>query len=216
VPPAASVPSTSPAPTTARLSTPTRVLVVGDSLSDPKVAGGAFVTEALRGCPTVEVVNRARGGWMVNQMRRDLERAQPKLGRLSHAVVFGGVNDVYSDETAGRTPEKIIADLERIYALAKEQGASVIGVTIAPWGGFARYYNPKRAESTRTINAWIRARAESGELGGLVDAYALLSCGDAERLCPEHEPPFRDGLHFGPSGQKRLGEALAAAFAPCP
>jgi len=191
------------------------VLVVGDSLSDPRVAGGAYVSEALRDCPATEILNRARGGWMVNQMRRDLERALPELGRLSHAVVFGGVNDVYSDETAGRTPDKIIRDLERIYELAKGQGAQVIGVTIAPWGGFARYFNPKRAESTRVVNAWIRERAESGELHAVVDAYALLSCGDPERLCADYEPPFRDGLHFGPAGQKRLGEALAGAFAPC-
>jgi lysophospholipase L1-like esterase len=192
------------------------VLVVGDSLSDPKVGGGGYLKEALRGCPAAELVNRARGGWMVNQMRRDLERVEPSLGRFSHAVVFGGVNDVYSDETAGRTPEKIVRDLEAIYALAQRHGARVIGVTIAPWGGFARYYNPKRAESARTINDWIAARAASGELEAVVHSGAALSCGDPERLCPEYEAPFRDGLHFGPEGQKRLGQALAPSFAPCP
>jgi lysophospholipase L1-like esterase len=191
------------------------VLVVGDSLSDGNVGGGAYLSEALRGCPGVELVNRARGGWMVNQMRRDLERVEAELGRFSHAVVFGGVNDIYSDETAGRTPDKITRDLEAIYAIAKRHGARVIGITIAPWGGFARYYNPKRAESTRTINAWIAARAASGDIDAAVDAGTALSCGDPERLCPEYEPPFRDGLHFGPAGQKRLGQALARSFAPC-
>jgi hypothetical protein len=50
----------------------------------------------------------------------------------------------------------------------------------------------------------------------VVDAYSLLSCGDAERICPRYEPPFRDGLHFGALGHEALGQALYdAAFNDC-
>lgn len=153
---------------------------------------------------------------MVNQMRRGFERAERAgLGSATHAIVFGGVNDVYSDESAQRTPEKITADLAAIYDLAGTLGAKVIALTIAPWGGFGRYYSSKRGEATRRINHWILEQAQSGRIAAAIDAYALLACGDPERLCPDYEPPFRDGLHFGPKGQAALGQALAPVFADC-
>jgi lysophospholipase L1-like esterase len=193
-----------------------RVLVIGDSLSDPSVGGGRYLSEALSSCPVRKVRNLARGGWMVNQMRRGLEReVAAGLGPATHAVVFGGVNDLYSDETAGRTPEKIIADLQAIYALASSLGARVIALTVAPWGGFGRYYNPRRAEATRRVNAWIQEQAASGRIAAVIDAHTLLACGDPERLCPEYEAPVRDGLHVGAKGQAVLGRALAAALGEC-
>lgn len=161
-------------------------------------------------------MNLAKGGFMVNQMRRRLEREVTSgLGSATHVIVFGGVNDVHSDETAGRVPHKITTDLAAIYRVAKSLGARVIGVTIAPWGGFTRYYNPRRAAATETVNAWIHQQARDGVIDGVVDAKRLLTCGDPERLCPEYEPPFRDGLHFGPEGHRVLGRALAARFADC-
>jgi len=37
-----------------------------------------------------------------------------------------------------------------------------------------------------------------------------------EELCPELAAPFKDGLHFGKLGQRRLGEAVfAAGFRGC-
>lgn len=205
-----------PSPTAMPVPLPWRVLVVGDSLSDPRVGGGGYVTRALHGCPDVEVVNLARGGWMVNQMRRRLEQeAQRGLGRATHLVVFGGVNDVYSDESAGRTPEKITADLAAIYAIGRSLGARVVALTIAPWGGFSRYYNPRRAQATRRVNDWIRAQLGENHVQAVVDASTLLACGDAERLCADYEAPFRDGLHFGPEGHAVLGAALSPAFGRC-
>jgi lysophospholipase L1-like esterase len=195
---------------------PVRVVVIGDSLSDPAVGGGRYLSTALGHCADKRVVNLAKGGLMVNQMRRKLEREIVNgLGPATHVIVFGGVNDIHSDETAGRVPRKITADLAAIYELSKSLGARVIGVTIAPWGGFSRYYTPKRAAATDSVNAWIHAKAASGLLDAVIDAHRLLSCGDPERLCPEYEPPFHDGLHFGPGGHRVLGQALAAQFAEC-
>jgi lysophospholipase L1-like esterase len=42
----------------------------------------------------------------------------------------------------------------------------------------------------------------------VIDAYPLLSCGDAERLCPELAAPHKDGIHFGPAGHEKIGAAL--------
>jgi lysophospholipase L1-like esterase len=193
-----------------------RVIVVGDSLSDPHVGGGGYLTQALAACPKAPIENLAKGGFMVNQMRRKLEReVRAGLGPATHMVVFGGVNDVYSDETAGRLPHKIISDLSAIYALGRGLGARVIAVTISPWGGFSRYYSPKRGRATDEVNSWIRKQVEAGNVAVAVDSTRALSCGDPERLCPDYEPPFHDGLHFGPNGHRALGRSLAPAFADC-
>lgn len=209
-------PSLGKARTSPSFEGPLRVVVVGDSLSDPAAGGGGYLRVGLRGCSSKALVNLAKGGFMVNQMRRRLEReVRNGLGEASHVIVFGGVNDLYSDETAGRVPGVIIEDLAKIYELARSLRARVIGVTVAPWAGFSRWYNPKRGAATREVNAWIRQQLAEGKLDAVIDAHELLSCGDPERLCPEFEVPFRDGLHFGPAGHGVLGQALAAEFRDC-
>ncbi len=154
---------------------------------------------------------------MVNQMRRSFDEQIASSSKpYTHLVVLGGVNDLYSDLTAFRTPPKIESDLEYMYRTAKARGMKVIALTVAPWGGFKRYFNPSRAEATHTVNAWIRERLAAGEADAVVDAYALLSCGDPDVLCDRFFTPFKDGIHFGPEGHRVLGEALyRAAFSDC-
>ncbi len=207
-----------PAPAPAPVApAPTAVLVLGDSLSDEAVGGGGFVKFLRARCPGVLFDNRAKGGFMVNQMRRRLENeVLPSAPAYSHAIVFGGVNDLYSDLTANRKLPRIQADLARIYSLLQARHVRVVAVTVTPWGGFTRYHTPARAEATRSLNEWILASPALGRAHTAVDAYPLLSCGDAEQLCPELAAPFKDGLHFGKLGQQRLGEALyQAAFQGC-
>lgn len=194
------------------------MLVVGDSLSDPRVGGGAYLKSLLAGCPGARFDNRARGGFMVNQMRRrfEAEVAAALPGPYTHLLVFGGVNDLYSDETAGRSIPEIQADLGTLYARGKAAGLRVVAVTVAPWGGFSRYFTPRRAETTRTLNTWIFDAQRAGRVDAVVDAHSVLACGDPDRLCPEYEPPFKDGLHFGPAGHQALGAALVSqAFPEC-
>lgn len=194
-----------------------RVLVLGDSLSDPRVQGGHYL-DPLAACPGVTIENFAKGGFMVNQMRRRFEsEVVPTLSKEpTDLIVFGGVNDLYSDETAGRTVEKISADLARIYDRAKAAGVRVIAVTVAPWGGFTRYYNERRGQATARLNAWIWQQRDAHRVDAIIDAASLLACGDPERLCPEYQPPFHDGLHFGRGGHAKLAEALLdGAFTWC-
>lgn len=155
---------------------------------------------------------------MVNQMRARFERDlfAPGRPRYTHVIVFGGVNDLYSDLTAGRVPAKISRDLAWMYARAKAQGLQVIAVTVAPWGGFERYHNARRAAATRELNSWIRAQAQAGSVDAVIDAHELLRCGHPDELCPEYARPFRDGLHFGALGHRELGRALfEQAFQTC-
>jgi lysophospholipase L1-like esterase len=202
----------------APLARPRHVIVLGDSLSDPKSHGGGYLTALSTACPKLIVDNHARGGFMLNQMRRRFEReVLPILPPdASDLILLGGVNDLYSDETAGRSLPKIEADLAAIFKQARARGLRVVALEVTPWGGVSRYFTPKRAEATRKLNAWLAAERAAGDIDVLVPSYGLLSCGDPEKLCPSYEPPFHDGLHFGKVGHERLGKALLSlAFANC-
>lgn len=170
-----------------------------------------------RACPESTFANFSKGGSMLAHVRKQYEQfvAPKPRGTFTHLIVFAGVNDVYSDETAFRTPDKIQRDLGKLYQRAKEAELRVVALTIAPWGGFSRYFTWKRGQSTRAVNDWIRGRVDS-DVNVVVDAFRLLSCGNQDRLCPSYEPPFTDGIHFGKAGQEVLGQALLdAEFAGC-
>jgi lysophospholipase L1-like esterase len=207
------VASTSPAPERPI----TSLLVLGDSLSDEAVGGGGYVRLLRERCRGALVDNHAKGGFMVNQVRKRFETAVVGRGqRYSHAVVFGGVNDLYSDKTANRTLTRIQTDLSAIYGRLKAAGVHVTAITVTPWGGFKKWFTPERSRNTLALNAWIVEQARSGVIDSVVDAYPLLSCGDAEQLCPELAAPHKDGLHFGKLGHQKLGQALLdSVFSGC-
>jgi lysophospholipase L1-like esterase len=206
--------SASPAPSGTLIS---RVLVLGDSLSDERVGGGGFLKLLREHCGSASFDNRAKGGFMVNQMRKQLEKdVLPEGNHYSHAIVFGGVNDLYSDQTANRTLARIEGDLTRIYEQLRERGVVVVAITVTPWGGFKRWFTPERGKNTLSLNAWLLEGASAGRVSTTVDAYPLLSCGEAEKLCPELAAPHQDGLHFGKLGHKKLAEALLSGpFQSC-
>jgi lysophospholipase L1-like esterase len=184
------------------------VLAVGDSLTDPRSTGGGYLEPLRRQCDC-EVTNIAKGGAMVNQIRARLLTHLAEGGaRYTDIVVFGGVNDLYSDLTAHRTVAKIEADLTAMYDAAHAHGARVIAFTVTPWGGFKRYFNESRWAATLALNAWIRDAKLRGSVDVLVDGERLLSCDDRTLLCPSVAAPHRDGLHFGPVGHRLLGSAL--------
>ena len=198
---------------------PCNVALIGDSITDFRVFGGGYVRYLEERCPASRFTNYAKGGAMVNQMRArfEAELAHEPRGIFSHVVIFGGVNDLYSDETAGRTVPKIEADLTALYAGARALGARVVALTVAPWGGFTRWFTPHRAQTTRELNAWISGQAADGSVDVVVDAFSLLSCGNADRLCERYERPRPDGLHPGKAGHDVLGAALyEREFHACP
>lgn len=195
------------------------VAALGDSITDARSGGGGYLTELRKACPESTFVNFGKGGDMVNQMRRRFEREilpQISSARFNTLLVYGGVNDLYSDLTAGRKNEKIEADLTAIYQQAKQAGLEVVAVTVSPWGGFSRYFNPRRGENTRLLNSWIMGQVANGPLDHAVDSFAPLSCGDRDVLCPEYETASHDGLHPGEKGHEILGQKLIQeAFADC-
>jgi lysophospholipase L1-like esterase len=197
---------------------PVTVAAIGDSLTDARSGGGKFLDVLREKCPLSRFDNYGKGGQMVNQMRRRFadDLFGPDKPAYTHVIVFGGVNDLYSDLTAGRTPAKIEQDLLTMYQTARQHGARVVAITVSPWGGFTRWFNASRGAATLEVNRWIAAQRDAGTVDAVVDAYALLSCGDATMLCPRFQAPFKDGLHFGPEGHRKLGEALFdQVFASC-
>jgi len=197
---------------------PVIVAAMGDSLTDARSHGGKFLDLLRDRCPRSRFDNYGKGGQMVNQMRRRFADDLFAAGKpaYTHVIVFGGVNDLYSDVAAGRTPALVEQDLAFMYQEAHRHGARVVALTVAPWGGFTRYFNASRSAATLEVNRWIRAQREAGAVDAAVDTYALLSCGDPTMLCPGYLAPFRDGLHFGDEGHRRLGEALfAQVFSNC-
>ena len=168
-------------------------------------------------CPAVTFDNRSKGGFMVNQIRKRLEtEILPEGTSYSHAIVFGGVNDLYSDQTANRTLTRIEADLTRIYSALGARGIQTVAITVTPWGGFTRWHTPERSRNTQTLNAWIVEQSRQGAIAAALDAYPLLSCGTPTHLCPALSAPYKDGLHFGKQGHLKLGQALyELAFQAC-
>ena len=196
------------------------VALLGDSLTDEKVGGGGYVKLLRKKCPESRFDNFGKGADMVNQMlRRFLKDVYPggqERTAYTHVVVFGGVNDLYSDLTAGRTPAKIQRDLAVVYDTAKKHGAKVVGITVTPWGGFSKYYNARRGAATRRLNDWIAEQETTGRLDAVIDGYKLLSCGNPEMLCPSYRHAIGDGLHFGKKGHERIAQALLeTAFLGC-
>jgi lysophospholipase L1-like esterase len=198
------------------------VAAIGDSLTDPKSHGGVYLRDLQRWCPESRFDSYGVGGQMVNQMRARFARdvlgdpADPSKPRYTHVIVFGGVNDLYSDVSAGRTVVGIEGDLGSMYRAARDRGIKVVAMTVTPWGGFHRYYNPSRGAATALLNGWILAQPAAKTVDFAVDAYPLLSCGNPEELCEGLAAPFKDGLHFGPSGHERIAEALySQVFSGC-
>lgn len=214
----ASASATQPAHLKKRVCT---VAAIGDSITDTRSHGGKYLAYLEKRCPESHFDNYGVGGNMVNQMRRRFARdvlgdASHEKPHYTHLIVFGGVNDLYSDLTAKRTPAKIERDLTKMYKAAHEHGMQVVAITVTPWGGFKRYFNERRQKATLELNRWIKAEPDSGDVDFVVDAYPLLSCGNSEKLCPRYAKPFKDGIHFGSEGQKVLGKALyEAVFKGC-
>jgi lysophospholipase L1-like esterase len=194
------------------------VAALGDSLTDTRSHGGGYLNYVAKRCPESRIDNFGKGGDMVNQIRRRFEAevlVRPSSS-YTHLILFGGVNDLYSDLTALRTVDKIAADLGSMYEGARARGMRVVAVTVAPWGGFKRYFNQSRGEATLRLNHWIEAQREAGMVDFVIDAYALLSCDGSQRLCDVYERRIPDGLHFNQAGHEKLGAALyEAVFRDC-
>ncbi|MBI5537517.1 MAG: SGNH/GDSL hydrolase family protein [Deltaproteobacteria bacterium] len=202
-----------------------QVAAIGDSLTDPRSHGGKYLSYLRDRCPASRFDNYGRGGENVAQMRRRFARdilglpadpRQPKPA-YSHVIIFGGVNDILSEMCQARTPTRIKDDMEAMYDLATRAGIRVVAISVSPWAGYTRFYNPRRAAATREVNDWIFSQQREGKIDFALDASEVLTCGDSERLCSTFEMRWiHDGLHFNADAHTKLGRALhESVFADC-
>jgi lysophospholipase L1-like esterase len=195
------------------------VAALGDSITDSRSGGGGYLKVLEERCPLSEFLNFGKGGDMTNQMRRRFEtEIAPQIAsqKIDTLLVYGGVNDLYSDLTALRKNDVIEEDLTQIYQLARSRGLTVVAVTVSPWGGFSKYWNPRRGQNTQLLNSWILGQVATGLVDKAVDSFTVLSCGDPQVLCADYETPFHDGIHPGKQGHAILGAKLAdEAFNDC-
>jgi hypothetical protein len=195
------------------------VAAIGDSLTDPKSHGGKYLELLREACPKSRFDTYGKGGQMVNQMRKRFARdvlgegEKKEKPRYTHALVLGGIGDILSNETAGRTAEKIEGDLGAMYTMAKKRGVAVVALTLPPWGG-ASAYNEARHTMSIEVSKWIRERSTAGAVDAVADIYPLLSCGEPAHLCGEYGWP--DKLHWNAKGHAVVGKALrASVFSNC-
>jgi hypothetical protein len=196
------------------------VAVMGDSLSDPRSKGGRYLDYLREKCPRSRFDSWAKGGNMVNQMRKRFahdvfgdgagpdEEPRPAY---THVLILGGIADIGSNMSAGRTVSMIEDDLTLMYRIARAHGAKVIALTLPPWGGFKDYTDEHEVMMTE-VNAWIRKVPPGADF--VLDVYPLLSCGNPRTLCAKYA--VSDKLHWNSAAHEVVGAALhAQLFADC-
>lgn len=200
------------------------VAIVGDSLTD-----GRGSTEngndrwpdqfydRLRARPfnTIAYLNQAAGGNRVladglgpNALGR-IDRDVLSQTRVSHVIIFEGVNDI---GTADATPaaqaavtRDLIAAFKQIITRVHAQGLPIFGATITPFGSNDPYDDGGLRESSRlAVNKWIRT---SGAFDAVLDFDAAVR--DPKNFT-QLDPTIDvgDHLHMIPAGYKRIAEAI--------
>lgn len=201
------------------------VAAMGDSLTDPKSHGGKYLDVLRERCPKSTFMSFGKGGNMVNMMRkrflRDVYGEDESGAKLkdverpafTHVIILGGLGDILSNETAGRTAKKIGEDIMKMVGFAHAHNAKAYVLSLPPWGAM-KAYDGARAKMTADVNAWIADAFEKKEIDGTFDTRPHLICGNPEVLCKESS--WADGIHWSAEGHRKVGEALhAALFSDC-
>ena len=164
-------------------------------------------------------LRKARPGWDVRNCGVNGERSDEIAARLERdvlaheptvVVIIAGVNDVYQ----GRTVDHVTAQLEAMYARARQSGIAVVAGAIVPYNTAT----PEQNAKMHAINRWIKDTAgpsgpsgPSGPAGPIwfVDTRAAVAAPDD----PDKLAGSPDGLHPDIEGYRRMAEALLPAIA---
>ncbi len=191
---------------------------IGDSLTDEKSHGGQYLQVLREKCPKSTFLGFGKGGNMVNMMRKRFlsdvyADGTPEQRKLTHVIILGGLGDILSNETAGRTAKKIGADITIMVGWAHERGAKAFVLKLPPWGKM-KAFNAERGAMTRDVNKWIDGEVREKRIDGTFDTRSVLACGNVDVLCDEHA--WKDGIHWSEKGQRAVGTALhATLFSDC-
>ncbi|GLA25378.1 hypothetical protein AnigIFM63326_002078 [Aspergillus niger] len=171
---------------------------------------------------TLSLLNQAAGG---NRLLHDglgpntlsrIDRDVLSHSRITHAIVFEGVNDIGTASTSATAQQivgdRIIMSYRQIITRLHAAGIKVIGATITPFGTPSNssvvqpYSDPERERTRQRVNKWIR---ESGVFDGVADFDKVARRDDgAGKDLLKAEFDSGDHLHLNPRGY----EALARSF----
>ncbi len=181
-----------------------------DAEQPPQPGGVVFVgSSSIRlwdlkaNFPDLNAINRGFGGSQLGDLAHFAERIllahRPRL-----VVVYAGDNDL----AAGKTPEQVLADYERLAAFLHERLPETRMVYIGVKPSLARW---KLIEQVRQTNQMIAQRASQDERLAFVDI-------DAPMIGPDGLPRkklFRDdGLHLNDEGYAVWAEQLRSHLEP--
>ncbi|KAI3071584.1 hypothetical protein CBS147353_6490 [Aspergillus niger] len=171
---------------------------------------------------TLSLLNQAAGGNRLlhnglgpNTLSR-IDRDVLSHSRITHAIVFEGVNDIGTASTSPTAQQivgdRIIMSYRQIITRLHAAGIKVIGATITPFGTPSNssvvqpYSDPEREKTRQRVNKWIR---ESGVFDGVADFDKVARRDDgAGKDLLKAEFDSGDHLHLNPRGY----EALARSF----
>ncbi|PLB43273.1 SGNH hydrolase [Aspergillus steynii IBT 23096] len=173
--------------------------------NNPSTSSLAILNQAVGGN---KLLSDNVGPNVLSRIGRDI-LAQP---HVRYVIIFSGVNDIGS---AG-TDDASQTDIEKRLLVAYEQfvtrvhttGIPVFGATITPFmapeGVDSLYSDPRREETRKRVNRWIRT---SGVFDEVLDFDKVLRDPDNEAQLKE-EFNSGDYLHPNVAGYQRLADAF--------
>jgi len=189
------------------------VVALGDSITDGSGSSGrlhrwpdvladrvpsrSVVDEGIAGNKVLSD-DPVSGPSVLHRLDRDV-LSQPGLRTV---IMLEGINDLRST-TPPATAAQIIAGYRQVIARVHARGARILGATITPVEGSARY-DAAMEQQRQAVNGWIRT---SHAFDGVVDfASAVADPADPLRLLPSYDSG--DHLHPDNAGYQAMGEAV--------
>lgn len=151
-------------------------------------------------------------GWGGQQVAVVLKNSKPIVAKVkpTDVVLLAGVNNIAS----GKTPAKIIADLQAAWDYYHAQGARVIAVELTPWFGYEKYFGKGKKtaqpfrDATNEVNSYIGER--HGKKGGPEVVVRTSSLGDSYGALKKEYSA--GGLHLSAAGRRALAALVAKAL----
>ena len=196
------------------------VVAIGDSITDGRGTDtnrnnrwtDVLATRLLANSATANVSMMNQGIGATNLIGTSGTAGQARFNRdvlgqsgVKYVIVFHGVNDIGGNATFA----SIKTALDDLISRARARGLLIYGGTILPFGG-SSYYSAAHESVRQQVNTYIK----SGVFDGYIDFDAALTDGGNP---PSLQATYaawaqQDGLHPGPMGYQRMGQAADLAL----
>jgi len=169
-----------------------KFLFVGDSIT---ANASSYADQLKANNPEMVIKKIAKVGektdWMLDNLQKELSE-----NKYDAVVILGGINDIYAK---GQISDAKL-NLQKMYDLAHDKGAKVIGVTPPPTGTYSAW-SEKKQELQEQLNAFVM---KNPALDYKIDFYSLLSDGVNQK-----KQYLTDGLHPNATGHKELKDKFS-------